>query len=148
MRPTSIRGLVGDTGFWIEAFDKRRDHHILAAGLLEDLRNSVILMPWPIMYEVLRTRTVKHPEMSAAFGRVLAWPKVRKVDDSAYRSQCLENTLSEAARGRPISLVDMVVREVLCDDQFRVTRLLTFNPRDFHDICRDRGVTMWPSPHS
>jgi predicted nucleic acid-binding protein len=139
---------VGDTGFWIAAFDKRDNDHFRAAGLLEDLRHSIILMPWPIMYEVLRTRTVKRPEMVSAFGRVLTWPKVRKIDDHGYRIRCLENTLAEAASGRPISLVDMVVREVLCDDQFRVSRLLTFNPRDFHDVCRDRRITLWPGHSS
>lgn len=81
MPPISVRGLVADTGFWLEAFDPAADHHRQAAGLLESLSGTVILMPWPIMYEVLRTRTVRNPIMTAAFDRLLRQPKVIRISD-------------------------------------------------------------------
>jgi len=46
------------------------------------------------------------------------------------------------ARTRPMSLVDMVMRLMLDDVNVRVDGLLTFNQKDFHDVCRKRGLEM------
>ncbi len=143
MRRDSVRGLVGDTSFWIAAFDPTDQFHETAAEFLEIIPSKVILMPWPIMYEVLRTRTVRNPQMVAGFGRIIRRPKVYKVDDTIYRTECLKSTLADASH-RPISLVDMIVRAVLRDDNYRISQLLTFNPKDFADVCRHRGVSIWP----
>lgn len=147
MPPNSVRGLVGDTGFWIEAFDPACEHHGRAAALLENLRDKPIIMPWPIMYEVLRTRTVRNPVMVAAFDRVIRQPKVMRVDDGEFRSSSLDATILSAVSGRRrISLVDMVVRAVLESRRFRVSTLLTFNPGDFFDVCTRQGIALWPRP--
>ncbi len=145
MPANSIRGVMGDTSFWIEAFDKRGDHHDRAANLLENLRARLLLIPWPITYEVLRTRTVRNRVMVGAFQRTLSG-KVLLIDDAKYRKACLETTFDLAVSGRrPISLVDSVVRAVLSDGAFRVSQLLTFNPGDFADVCRARQVQIWPN---
>ena len=69
---SGIHGVLADTCFWIAAFDPSAgDDHRSAAGLLEDLSRGVLLMPWPIMYEVLRTYTVKNPKMMDGFARVV-----------------------------------------------------------------------------
>jgi predicted nucleic acid-binding protein len=143
MQRDSVRGLVGDTSFWIAAFDPKDQFHKTAARFLEIIPSKVILMPWPIMYEVLRTRTVKNAQMVAGFNRIIRRPKVHKVDDASYRIECLENTLANASR-RPISLVDMIVRAVLMDKKYTISQLLTFNPADFVDVCKDRNVRIWP----
>lgn len=144
MAATSIRGLVADTGFWIAAFDPNDQYHAKSAALLERLTNEVIIMPWPIIYEVLRTKTVKRPHMMEAFSRVLSYRKKVLVDDSKYRSDCLDRAFDTARSNRPISLVDMIIRDVLMDKSYRITRLLTLNVPDFVDVCRERGITMWP----
>ena len=145
MTPSSIRGVIADTCFWIDAFDPRGSHHKEAAHYLDELRDHVILMPWPIMYEVLRTRTIKNPIMTRAFERVLARPKIYRIDDTEYRDDCIERTFSLAERGRHISLVDMVVRAVITGGKYRITQLLTFNVADFQDVCHDKNVSVWPS---
>src|SRR5438876_6930974 len=103
MPASSIRGVVGDTSFWIEAFDPAREHHARAAGLLEDLRHHVILMPWPITYEILRTRTVKNRIRVSAFQRVLR-RKILKIDDSLYRTGCLEAGSRSPQPGRAFAM--------------------------------------------
>jgi len=123
--PTSIHGILGDTCFWLEAFDQSRKHHKHAVKLLDNFSRGVLLMPWPIMYEVLRTYTVKNPKMMDGFRRVVSRPKVIKIDDHKYRSDCLNAAFAQ--RGRAISLVDLIVRAVLCDENYRVTQLLTYN---------------------
>jgi predicted nucleic acid-binding protein len=124
MPTSSVRGLLADTNFWLAAFDRRDQHHEEAA-------------------EVLRTRTVKNTPIVRSFERVLRRPKVVKLDDRPYRTQCLEETITQAPH-RPISLVDMVVRAVLADDEYEISQLLTFDPADFVDVCKRRGITVWP----
>ena len=143
MPTSSVRGLLADTNFWLAAFDRRDQHHEEAADFFEKIPSKILLMPWPIMYEVLRTRTVENTPMVRSFERVLRRPKVVKLDDQPYRTQCLEATITQAPR-RPISLVDMVVRAVLADDKYEISQLLTYNPADFVDICRRRGIAVWP----
>ena len=143
MPASSVRGLVADTNFWLAAFDHREEHHFEAAEFLETIPSKIILMPWPIMYEVLRTRTVRNTAMVRSFERVLRRPRIVKLDDQPYRIRCLEETIAQAPR-RPISLVDRVVRAVLSDDKYKISQLLTFNPADFVDVCKRRDITVWP----
>jgi predicted nucleic acid-binding protein len=145
MPVNSTRGIMADTGFWIAAFDPREDHHHRAAKFLREIREHVLLMPWPITYEVLRTRTVRNMHMVASFGRILRGSSIHWVDDSSYRQNCLNLTLNAASSGkRAISLVDMIVRQIILERRFRITQLLTFNAGDFHDVCRANGVRLWP----
>ena len=57
------------------------------------------------------------------------------------RFTAFEQTV-RTARRRPMSLVDMVMRLMLEDVNVRVNGLLTFNRRDFYDVCRRRGLEM------
>jgi tryptophanase len=41
---------------------------------------------------------------------------------------------------RQISLVDMVVRYILSDTKIKITGLITFNEKDFLDICKRRKM--------
>jgi len=145
MPAISPRALIGDTSFWIAAFEPRDDEHKRAAKLLGDIRNHAVLLPWPITYEVLRTRTVRDARKVATFDRALRELKVIFVDDTPYRKVCLDLTLNQSSVGtRGISLVDMVIREILSTRRYRITRLLTFNAADFSDVCRREGIAIWP----
>jgi predicted nucleic acid-binding protein len=138
-------GIIADTCFWLAAFDPKDGNHKAAANLLEQLVHQDLLMPWPIMYETLRTRTVKNPTMMAAFEHVISRPRVIKIDDSKYRIKCLETAFVTARNDRPISLVDLIVRAVLEDTNYHITQLITYNERDFEDVCHRRGIPMSPS---
>jgi hypothetical protein len=46
---------------------------------------------------------------------------------------------------RQISLADWVPRLILDDRSRKVDMLLTFNPKDFHDVCQHRGIPLEPS---
>lgn len=145
MPPNSLRAVVADTCFWIDAFTPNSENHRHAAALLERLRQRVILVPWPILYEVLRTKTVKNPTMVRAFDRIIREPKVMVVDDAKYRQRSLRATIEQAGQGqRNISLADMVIRSLLEDDSYHVTTLLTFNAGDFKDVCVKRRIALWP----
>lgn len=137
------RGQIGDTCFWLAAFDKKDKHHQAAAGFLEKMSNAALLFPWPLMYEVLRTRMVKRPEMMLGFERVVRRKSVIRIPDEHYRDECLEQAFQSARNGRPISLVDLVVRAVIQDRAYHITHLLTYNPSDFSDVCKSRNVRLF-----
>jgi hypothetical protein len=66
---------------------------------------------------------------------------VALIDDALYRDRAYEMTVSDAIRRhRRISLTDMVIRLMLEDVNVRAGYLFTFNPGDFADVCRRRGI--------
>ena len=75
------------------------------------------------------------------FSAIARRPNVEHLDDAPYREDAYAQTIG-TARTRPISLVDTVIRLVLEDVRVRVDGLLTFNQKDFHDVCRRRRVEM------
>ena len=48
--------------------------------------------------------------------------------------------------GRSLSLVDAVLPAIIEDTNVAVAAMLTFNKRDFHDVCRQRAIELpWRS---
>jgi hypothetical protein len=100
-----------------------------------------IVLPWPTLYETLGTRCVKNQVGIARFESVLKRPNVRYIDDAPYRDRALDATLQGARMGRrAISLCDMLIRLLIEDTNLRIGALLTFNAKDFQDVCRSSRV--------
>jgi hypothetical protein len=62
------------------------------------------------------------------------------LDDLPFRkkviNQCFDELSKPPANRRNLSAVDRVIREILSDRSLRISALITFNPRDFEDVCR------------
>lgn len=43
-------------------------------------------------------------------------------------------------KGDSYSIADVVLREILSDDTLRIDSFVTFNVKDFYDICRKRKI--------
>lgn len=69
MKVTEI--ILVDTAFWIAWLDPRDQHHAEAFLKEEWLTDSRIMVPWPILYETVRTRLVRRPERLVRFDRLL-----------------------------------------------------------------------------
>ncbi|MFZ0890688.1 MAG: hypothetical protein WA005_19790 [Candidatus Binataceae bacterium] len=84
--------------------------------------------------------------MKRDFALFKAQGRLNLLDDSEFREQSLTEYLAEPERPRshyrPLSLVDRVIRRVLSDLTLDV--LLTFNVRDFVDVCRRCRVQIAP----
>jgi predicted nucleic acid-binding protein len=132
-----------DTGYWIALFDPREEHHARIVGS-EDLFDLLTLVfPWPLLYEILRTRFVRRRDWVARLDAQLKKPHVVLIDDSAYCEEAYSLAVEYATRlGRPISMVDMLCRLLLADPNLRIEYLFTVNPADFHDVCRSCRVEM------
>jgi predicted nucleic acid-binding protein len=146
MRGNATRFVLADTGFWIALYDPQDEHHNSAVAIMDSLNGASFLFPWPLFYEVLRTRFVRRPGWVESFLTVLKAGRLQTVDDSQYRNQALEATLELAKRGaRHLSLVDVVCRYVLDDRKLRISGLVTFNEKDFIDVCHPRGIRIFKS---
>ena len=139
------RGILTDAGFWLAVFDPGDPYHQTAGPFLETLTKQDVLLPWPILYEVLCTRFVRRSKWVSQFARVLRTAQIHRIDDGRYRNACVDQAVDSAARGRPISLVDMILRSVLSDNALKIGTLVTFNPNDFRDVCAKRRIAVWPS---
>ena len=141
MSPSRGRNLIVDTGYWYALFDPRDPMAAAARAKADTIEEFNVVLPWPTLYETLRTRFVKNAGGTAAFERVLRRPNVTLLDDKRYRDRALDATLEGARLGRrAISLCDMLIRLIIDDNSVRIAAVLTFNIRDFQDVCRARSV--------
>lgn len=126
-----------DTGFWIALFDPRdkdKENAIQKADYVDILN---IILPWPILYETLRTRFVRRRDWMIRLDERLKRPNVVFIDDQPYREEAYSLCVDfSTQRDRPISMVDMLCRLLIEDPHVRVDYLLTTNASDFHDVCQ------------
>lgn len=142
MTVNSSKTVLVDTGFWIALLDERDEHFEAAqtkAALLLEYR---YILPWPILYETLRTRLVRNELRLKKFERFLKRPNANFLEDGKYREKALEVTLSKP-KGSCLSLDDSLLREIIDDRAVRIHYLFTFNVRDFADVCRARNVEIF-----
>jgi predicted nucleic acid-binding protein len=136
-----------DTGFWIALYDPREQYHAAANEVADLIDLFHLVMPWPIAYETLRTRFVRHREWVASFDERLKKPTVSFIDDSEYCDEAYTLTVEYSTRlRRDISMVDMVCRLLISDPEVKIDYLFTVNPRDFHDVCASNNVAIVPEP--
>lgn len=136
--------VIVDTGVWISFADKRdrpvSDEAI--ENIIKYLKPHSIIFLWPIAYETLRTRMVRKKSDLKNFEDLLSSLKLEWIDDSAYRMDALDLTFSSAKRGRELSMVDCLIRIFISDRKNKVDNLLTFNDKDFHDVCAANRVNL------
>ena len=130
-----------DTGFWIALFDERDADHVAAIEKGVYLEAARPILPWPTIYEVLRTRFVRRRAWVAGLDQLLRRLPIALLDDAPYRENAYTMTIDFAAhRDWSISMVDMICRLVIADPNVPISYLLTTNPADFVDVCAVRGV--------
>ena len=135
--------VLADTGYWIALFDPREAEHATTLGTEELLEMLTLVLPWPLLYETLRTRFVRRRHWVARLDERLKRPNVAFVDDREYCEEAYSLTVEYATRlRRPISMVDMLCRLLIADPNVRIDYLLTTNAADFHDVCRAHRVEL------
>ena len=144
-----------DAGFLIGLYDERDPHHQRSQGLFADLFDTstpnVAVVVWPILYESVSTRLVRHRGQIVAlerdWRRLVSTRRLEFLDDVPYRDEALELCFQEIGRPprnyRDLSLTDRVLRSVLADPDVRIDGIATFNEADFADVCRVSGRAMF-----
>ncbi|MGD0736232.1 MAG: hypothetical protein ABR976_13845 [Terracidiphilus sp.] len=141
-----------DAGFLIALYDRRDSHHERASEQFKlffapESRRNVLLAPWPILYESLNTRQARShaavQQLAADWNILGQREQLTLLDDTAYRDQAVSDYLEVFGAGqRVFSLADRVIRAVLCDAGNRIDALLTYNGRDFSDVCATNRIQL------
>lgn len=135
-------GLLVDTSFLYALHNDRDEFHESAKAKQNWLDDLPVILPWPVLYETLNTRFVGRPGAMDWFDRLVLSPSTELLDDSRYRSACYNSVHVTARRGRHLSLVDTVLRAIIEDSNVAVQAMLTFDPGDFVDVCRQHSVEL------
>jgi len=130
-----------DTSIWYAMFDPRDQHRERIQEVSEYLNICHLVLPWPTLYETLRTRLSRNRGALQQFELYLKRPNITFLDDELYRDSALELSFSSSLHtNRPLSMVDCLIRLILDDDNVKINWLATFNNEDFMDICLKKGI--------
>ncbi len=133
--------VLTDSGFWIGLLDPADQYHQTSNTIAEMIEGYQILFPWPCLYETISTRLVRRRQRVLILEEFIQKPYVTLFDDTDYKLDALEEVFNlNRIAGYTYSLTDGVVREILKDINVRVNFLVTFNGKDFHDICQRRQI--------
>lgn len=133
--------VIIDTGFWYAFYNARDQYHEEAEKKADLLETSTILVQWPCLYETFNSRFAKNTLAVRHFEKILRQARVVRLSDEPYRESAPELAIASIAT-RSFALVDMVIRLILDDINVRKHGLLTFNQRDFGDLCRKHQIEM------
>jgi predicted nucleic acid-binding protein len=132
-----------DTGFWYAFYDESDPYHRKAVEIMLFVNKHTILIPFPSLYETINTRFAKRKKWMDSFRSLINSPSCVLIPDDEYKRDTLVMTLnSSLEKNRPISLVDMVIRQMLDDVNLKSDAIITFNPEDFYDICLSRNIIL------
>lgn len=133
--------IAADTCFWFALFDPSDRHYDEAMILEEDLSIHQLIIPWPTLYEALNTRLLRRRHEISRFKTIVERPGTVLVEDGPYRDASLRFVL-DVKTHHTYSLVDHVIRSMIADRTVKIDALITFNPKDFRDVCQPRGVEL------
>jgi len=147
--------ICSDAGFLIGVYDERDERHEEAVTDFVRLFGSGanrLLIPWPILYETVSTRMARNIKglgrMERDWKRLQALSQIQLIPDHAFREGVLEECFEELNRPRrqyrSLSATDRVVRRMLSDVNLRIQAFVTYNPRDFADVCHRFGRQIYP----
>lgn len=126
--------ILPDTGFWYALFTQKDAHHDNATAVYADIQRYRILIPWPIHYEVLRTRFVRNSNALIGYHRLLKASNMVLLDDGPYRNSALEQVLTlqdKNCKGETLSLIDAVINRIIADRRIKIDYFITYNRKDF-----------------
>lgn len=137
--------LLTDTCFWLGLLDEKDQYHEQSKTIYERgmENNSVFCIPWPCLYETVSTRLIKnkHGKLIGDLERILKNSNIEKIDDKDYKEKALEHIFDLHHKHKyRFSLVDAVIREIIADNTLKFKFLISYNYKDFEDICRDKNV--------
>jgi predicted nucleic acid-binding protein len=137
-----MNNILIDTGFWYALYNEReKEYYNKAHELLDYLSLGNIIIPFPSLYETINTRFSKHIRGLEDFKRIIERNNAKLIDDSSYKSDALKLVFeSSLLLKRPLSLVDLIIRLMLSDEKLDINYLISFNPKDFIDVCLKRRI--------
>jgi hypothetical protein len=135
-----LKRILTDACFRIAICDEEDSYHPNVKAILSEIKSQRLLLPWPILYEILRTKFVKNPKLVNNFREFIYDIQIEYIEDLPYKDLALKKLLSYKRHLDKKSLVDLVLREMLIDKRLRKNNFVTFDISDFRDVCFDMQI--------
>ena len=144
--------ICADAGFLIGLYDQTDPYHEDASryfGGLFESRGHRLVIPWPVLYEAVSTRLARRRNALVLFERhwryLLLRQQLELLSDLPFRDGVVDECFAELGRDhyRDLSAVDRILRRMLSDTHLRIDAFITFNERDFADVCRKFGRQLY-----
>ena len=113
---------------------------------------SVLVLPWPIMYERLNSEFVENNGWIKRFN--FDWSnlkrarKVEYADDAPFREACRKELLGllpeRSGRFKALSLADRILIDLIDDHSKNIEALLTLDLEDFSGFCSKKQIEILP----
>ncbi|HKM12478.1 MAG TPA: hypothetical protein PL115_01120 [Bacteroidales bacterium] len=133
--------ILTDTCFWLGLVDPKDQFHALSLAIAELVEGNTVIFPWPCLYETISTHLARRRERLFVLEKIISKPNIVLLEDSKYKDEALKQVFTYNRKaGFTFSLTDSVIREILKDINVTVNYLVTYNERDFKDICDQRLI--------
>jgi predicted nucleic acid-binding protein len=133
--------ILTDTCFWLGLVDPSDQHHDKSKVISNLINDYKILFPWPCLYETISTHLARSRQRTLYFESILNKPEIELIDDTKYKTTALSEVFEfNRYHGHTHSLADAVIREILKDIDIKVNYLVTYNAKDFYDVCAKRQI--------
>lgn len=134
-----------DSGYWFGLYDNKDSYRDVSVELSKIIYDYTIIIPYPSLYEVLNSTFVKNKIALESMEAMMKSEKVEFIMDGDYRETALKNVYEVHKSPIPkISLVDSIIREIVKDVNVKIDALITYNGRDFRDVCDIRNIPILP----
>ena len=131
-----------DSSFLFALFNERDQNHAAALKMAEWRDIAQPILAWPVLYETINTRLIRRPTELAQFQAIARAPATILLDDTPYRTGLPAQVLAQRGATGSRSLVDTVLCKIIEDVNVQVSAMLTFDTRDFWEICQLKGVEL------
>ncbi len=133
--------ILTDTCFWLGLIDPTDQFHSESTTIVELIEGYQIIFPWPCLYETISTHLTRRRDRLILLEQLISKPNIIFLDDTDYKTEALNQVFQlNRSTGSAYSLTDCVIREILKDINVRIDFMVTFNARDFKDVCDQRFV--------
>lgn len=133
--------VLADTCFWIGLIDPSDQFHNNSKTIAEFIEDCTILFPWPCLYETISTHLIRMRNRLLFLEEIITKPNIILLEDDNYKDEALKQVFqTNKFYGFSYSLTDSVIREILNDQNIKINYLVTFNEKDFKDICDHRAI--------
>jgi predicted nucleic acid-binding protein len=136
-----MNNILIDTCFWYALYDEADEHYKKAQKMVNYIEIANIVLPYPVLYETLNTRFCNRKEWITSFNEIIKRNTTILVPDDRYRKSALKETFFKNEK-RPMSFVDMTIRFMLEDINLNLNALITFNKKDFIDLCYSKRIEL------
>lgn len=136
-----MRYVITDTCYWLGLVDQTDQHHEKSIKIYNVIKNDLIIFPFPCFYEIIRDKFLKDKRRLTTLENILKSSNVKYISDTDYIDDALIKVYElNKRKGDSYSIADVVLREMLSDDTLRIDSFVTYNVKDFYDVCGKRKI--------